>query len=52
MDEVDFKQLVARLEGESEAAPASYRAKVAGLAFLGFGILGLLLVAIGAGIIG
>jgi Zn-dependent protease with chaperone function len=52
MDEGDFKQLVARLEQESEDAPGAYRAKVAGLAVLGFGILALLLLAIGGGLAG
>lgn len=46
-----FKGLVARLERESEAAPGRYRAKVAALALLGFGILALLLGAVGFGLL-
>lgn len=45
-----FKALVARLENESAAAPRAYRIRVAGLALLGFGILLLLLAAVGSGI--
>ncbi|HEX7888473.1 MAG TPA: M48 family metalloprotease [Ramlibacter sp.] len=52
MDDADFKQLVERLEQESEDAPGAYRVKVAGLALLGFGILALLLAAIGGGLAG
>ena len=51
MEEADFKRLVERLERESEEAPGAYRAKVAGLAVLGFGILALLLLAIGGGLV-
>ncbi len=46
-----FKQLVARLERESAAAPARYRAKVAALVVLGFGILALLIGAVGFGLL-
>jgi Zn-dependent protease with chaperone function len=46
-----FKQLVARLERESAAAPGAYRAKVAALTLLGFGILLLFLAAAGAGLV-
>lgn len=46
-----FRQMVARLEQESAAAPGRYRAKVAGLALLGFGILALLLGAVGFGLL-
>lgn len=52
MEDVEFKQLVARLEQESEAAPGAYRARVAGLAVLGFGILALLILAIAGGLVG
>jgi Zn-dependent protease with chaperone function len=41
--------MVARLEQESAAAPGAYRARVAGLALLGFGILALLLGVAGFG---
>ncbi len=47
----DFKRLVARLERESEAAPRAYRARVAALTLLGFGILGVLLAAMGLGLV-
>lgn len=52
MEEADFQRLVERLEQESEEAPGAYRAKVAALAVLGFGILALLLLAIGGGLVG
>jgi Zn-dependent protease with chaperone function len=46
-----FKQIVARLERESAAAPRLYQAKVALLALLGFGILVLLLATAGLGLL-
>ena len=46
-----FKQLVHRLEHESETAPGLYRMKVAALTLLGFGILALLLGSIGFGLV-
>ncbi len=46
-----FKQMVARLERESAAAPGLYRAKVAALVLLGFGILVLLIGAVGFGLV-
>lgn len=46
-----FKALVQRLEQESAVAPGAYRAKVAGLALLGFGILALLLGTVGLGLL-
>ncbi|MBX3605397.1 MAG: M48 family metallopeptidase [Piscinibacter sp.] len=50
--EIDrFKELVARLEQESAASPGRYRAKVAALTLLGFGILALLLGAVGFGLL-
>lgn len=50
--EIDrFKQLVTRLEQESTSAPRVYRAKVAALSLLGFGILALLLAAVGFGLL-
>ena len=50
--EVDrFKELVARLEQESARSPGRYRAKVAALTLLGFGILALLLGAVGFGLL-
>src|SRR4051812_17503301 len=50
--EVDrFKALVARLEEESAHSPGRYRAKVAALTLLGFGILALLLGAVGFGLL-
>jgi Zn-dependent protease with chaperone function len=50
--EIDrFKELVTRLEQESAAAPGVYRAKVAALALLGFGIVALLLGAVGFGLL-
>ena len=50
--EIDrFKQLVVRLEQESAVAPGRYRAKVAALALLGFGILALLLATAGLGLL-
>ena len=51
MDVDRFKQLVARLERESAAAPRLYRAKVAALALLGFGILALLFGTVGLGLL-
>ncbi|HEY9027872.1 MAG TPA: M48 family metallopeptidase [Burkholderiaceae bacterium] len=51
MDIDRFKKLVHRLESESAAAPGLYRMKVAALALLGFGILALLLGAIGFGLV-
>lgn len=51
MDIDRFRQLVARLEQQSAAAPAAYRVKVAALALLGFGILALLVGAAGAGLL-
>lgn len=51
MDIERFRGLVARLEQESEAAPGRYRAKVAALAALGFGILALFLATIGLGLL-
>lgn len=50
MDSDRFKQMVARLEQESAEAPGRYRAKVAALTLLGFGILALLLGAVGFGL--
>ncbi|MGZ5790397.1 MAG: M48 family metalloprotease, partial [Burkholderiaceae bacterium] len=46
-----FKNMVARLEQESVAAPGRYRLKVAMLAVLGFGILALILAAVGFGLV-
>jgi Zn-dependent protease with chaperone function len=51
MDMERFRGLVARLEQESAAAPAAYRAKVALLALLGFGVLAVFLSAVGLGLI-
>lgn len=51
MDMDRFKQLVSRLETESAAAPGAYRAKVAALALLGFGILALLFATVGLGLV-
>ncbi|MCL2344467.1 MAG: M48 family metallopeptidase [Desulfobulbus sp.] len=51
MDIDRFKQLVARLERESAVSPGVYRAKVAALTLLGFGILLLFLAAAGAGLL-
>lgn len=51
MDVDRFKQLVSRLETESAAAPGAYRAKVAALALLGFGILALLFASVGLGLV-
>ena len=51
MDIDDFKRLVTRLERESATAPRAYRTRVAALALLGFGILGLLLGAMGLGLV-
>jgi len=47
----DFKRLVTRLERESAAAPRAYRARVAALTLLGFGILGVLLGAMALGLV-
>jgi len=50
--EIDkFKTMVARLEQESARAPRQYRVKVAMLAMLGFAILGLVLAAVGFGLV-
>jgi len=50
--EVDrFEKLVARLERESAADPRLYRLKVAALTLLGFGILALLVGAVGFGLV-
>ena len=50
--EIDkFKSMVARLEQESARAPRQYRVKVAMLAMLGFAILGLVLAAVGFGLV-
>lgn len=51
MDADTFKAMVARLEAESAAAPGAYRAKVAALAVLGFGILALLIATAGLGLV-
>lgn len=51
MDADRFKQLVARLERESAAAPGRYRAKVAALAVLGFVLLALLFAGVGFGLL-
>lgn len=51
MDSNKFEAMVARLEAESAASPGAYKAKVAGLALLGFGILALLLATVGLGIV-
>lgn len=51
MDVDRFKQLVSRLETESANAPGAYRAKVAALALLGFGILALLFASVGFGLV-
>lgn len=51
MDIDRFRQLVAQLERDSAVSPAGYRIKVAALALLGFGILALLLGAVGAGLL-
>lgn len=51
MEVDDFKRMVARLEQESARAPRRYRAKVAALAVLGFLILGLVLAAVGFGLV-
>ncbi len=51
MDSERFKAMVARLEADSAAAPRAYKLKVAALALLGFGILALLLGAVGLGIV-
>lgn len=50
MDDARFKQMVARLEEESRAAPGAYRAKVVALMLLGFGILALLVGVAGLGL--
>jgi Zn-dependent protease with chaperone function len=46
-----FKRLVSRLEQQAAASPAVYRAKVAGLTLVGFGILAFLLSVVGAGLL-
>lgn len=51
MDAERFKQLVARLEAESAAAPGAYRARVVALTALGFGILALLFATVGFGLL-
>jgi Zn-dependent protease with chaperone function len=51
MEPDQFKQLVARLEGQSAAAPGAYRLKVAALTLLGFLILALLFVTAGFGLV-
>lgn len=51
MDVDRFKTLVARLEEESAADPRLYRLKVAALTLLGFGILALLIGAVGFGLV-
>lgn len=51
MEVDDFKRMVARLEQESARAPCQYRVKVAALAVLGFLILGLVLAAVGFGLV-
>lgn len=51
MDVDRFKKLVARLEEESAADPRLYRLKVAALTLLGFGILALLIGAVGFGLV-
>lgn len=51
MDIDRFKRLVGRLEQQSAAAPGLYRFKVAALALLGFGIIALLLGAVGFGLL-
>lgn len=51
MDMGRFQAMVDRLERESAASPGAYRLKVALLALLGFGILALLLGAIGLGLV-
>lgn len=50
MDDARFKQMVARLEEESSAAPGAYRAKVVALMLLGFGILALVVGVAGLGL--
>lgn len=51
MDIVRFNSMVARLETESARFPQRYRVKVALLAMLGFAILGVVLAAVGAGLV-
>lgn len=51
MESDRFTQMVSRLEQQSAAAPGIYRAKVAALTLLGFGILALLLGAVGFGLL-
>ncbi len=46
-----FKDMVARLERSSAQAPGAYRAKVAGLVLLGFGILAFMLALAGFGLL-
>jgi len=50
--EIDqFQRMVARLEQESAAAPGRYRARVALLAVLGFGIIAVVLATLGFGLV-
>lgn len=51
MDIVRFNQLVSRLERESVEHPGRYRARVAALTLLGFGILALMLGTMGLGVL-
>lgn len=51
MDADEFRQLVNRLETQSESTPRLYRAKVFALVLLGFAILGALLGAMGFGLV-
>jgi Zn-dependent protease with chaperone function len=51
MDDKTFEAMVSRLEAESTARPREYKLRVAGLALLGFGILGLLLGSVGLGLL-
>lgn len=51
MNAAEFEPMVARLERESETSPWAYKAKVALLALLGFGLLGLMLGVAGAGLL-
>jgi Zn-dependent protease with chaperone function len=51
MDAEKFRQLVERLEAQSELAPRLYRTKVVALVLLGFCILGALLGAMGFGLL-
>ena len=51
MDAEEFRQLVSRLETQSERTPRLYRAKVFALVLLGFAILGAFLGAMGFGLV-